>query len=92
MLLNLYMVQVPVSDEACELELTYKDIQIHVGDFVFIEPRYLNFFCTFHQASMLVPSEEKTSLLEVSDMYMYGYYCFSCWKGYSIYNNASLFS
>ena len=38
------MVQVPVSDEACELQLTYKDFQIHVGDFVFIEPRYLNFF------------------------------------------------
>ena len=38
----LYMVQVPVSDEGCELELSYKDIQICVGDFVFIKPRYSN--------------------------------------------------
>lgn len=31
--------QVPVSDEACEQEMSYKDIKIRVGDFVFLEPR-----------------------------------------------------
>ncbi|XP_058969432.2 protein polybromo-1 isoform X2 [Pocillopora verrucosa] len=31
--------QVPVSDEACEQEMSYKDIKICVGDFVFLEPR-----------------------------------------------------
>lgn len=31
--------QVPVNDEACVQEMSYKDIQVHVGDFVFIEPR-----------------------------------------------------
>ena len=31
--------QVSVSDEACEQEMSYRDIQVRVGDFVFIEPR-----------------------------------------------------
>ena len=31
--------QVPVSDEACEQEMSHKDIKIRVGDFVFLEPR-----------------------------------------------------
>ena len=33
--------QVPVSDEACEQEMSYKDIKIRVGDFVFLEPRWI---------------------------------------------------
>ena len=33
--------QVPVSDEACEQEMSYKDIKICVGDFVFLEPRWI---------------------------------------------------
>ena len=33
--------QVPVSDEACEQEMSHKDIKIRVGDFVFLEPRWI---------------------------------------------------
>lgn len=36
---QLFSQQVPVNDEACEQEMSYNDIQVHVGDFVFIEPR-----------------------------------------------------
>lgn len=31
--------QVPVSDDACQQEMTYREFQIHVGDFVLVEPR-----------------------------------------------------
>ena len=33
------MLQVPVSDDACQQEMTYREFQIHVGDFVLLEPR-----------------------------------------------------
>ena len=38
---NRLFLQVPVSDEACEQEMSYKDIKICVGDFVFLEPRWI---------------------------------------------------
>ena len=34
-----FIMQVPVIHEACEQEMSYEDIQVHVGDFVFVEPR-----------------------------------------------------